>query len=1046
MDMQESSSSGLPSDQHGRHRHTLNQIVTITGDGIKCDTGSFFDMLPEIGRSKNVSQLFGRRSATPSVVVLITDGGSSFYEADREAGLLRKSGTSIVVIGVGSEINQTLLSAIADNSESLFLADDPNKLIADTSLILGKSCSAAESCSGGQINGWSEIGFPLLLDCPRLSNPIVDGNIFKFECYVNYTVPMAKKDDARFLVQFLHDGVPNPKYSTILSVSSETLTIYETDNNEKTEDDNVAQIYAYSSLPILCPDGQIGSCVISLSVTTNGSVAVYQREKRRPEKTNYKIRKCIYKFFEEDWKANESWAYDSSSPLQVAAMMKIVPVKIRHSNIIMKTRAKKKILSTKLDQVAAGTKYSPWNDYQLTPIQVQVIGGKKRGKCSSIGDPHITTFDGSRIDVYERGSSGIYYLFKSHTFNLKIQTYIEGLYNKQVAVNDGNEITVVTLTEIFQSGNRTKVTSDGSSKILVHTYSGVLITITRHSNALLEVFVDVPSQFWKETGGLCATYDGDKKNDFSLPGVTDFVKRYRIDSEDDSYFNFPQNNEVLREFCQCENNGDRVDKPTSDTRVCGLDDRSLDHSMPSYPVTTLLPRFVITNSRQRPRTKRDVDDGIYRDDIVDYEPPTVSDTYTPDTGPPVWGTHGITEAEAREQCTGALSKFPSYSVCRSKIQDGELENIILNCMTDIQITGDVPLSLNTLSVFQDVCRVNIINDAADYVADPEDPFSDPTFKTLFTSFLDTSCPANCSGNGVCKQAVCQCNPGYLGVDCSLRKGTAPSSVQYLEQLFCDKAERPCRSMRLQADNIVMLNDVSCKMMIKFYNSSQDTVIKEGTVQSPGRLSCKLPDNLPTFFTYRVAIKIDKEDEKRGLTTTFHALLINEFATLEDKIKDINLLLLNKYTTRKPTELCEALNLRSRQNVNGVRDQVFHSKDIKIADGFPEEINQEASRIKWLVEVSPANVKSICVVKAGQADKQDVNGNFLQKALTGLGDEVSKLTSKNVKVDYKVPEVESQKKPNPKRSTAAMIPVISTLITGSVITTFIVAFRIVEFPT
>jgi len=44
----------------------------------------------------------------------------------------------------------------------------------------------------------------------------------------------------------------------------------------------------------------------------------------------------------------------------------------------------------------------------------------------------------------------------------------------------------------------------------------------------------------------------------------------------------------------------------------------------------------------------------------------------------------------------------------------------------------------------------------------------------------------------------------------------------------------------------------------------------------------------------------------------------------------------------------------------------------------------------------------------------------------------------------VPEVESQKKPNPKRSTAAMIPVISTLITGSVITTFIVAFRVISF--
>jgi len=41
-------------------------------------------------------------------------------------------------------------------------------------------------------------------------------------------------------------------------------------------------------------------------------------------------------------------------------------------------------------------------------------------------------------------------------------------------------------------------------------------------------------------------------------------------------------------------------------------------------------------------------------------------------------------------------------------------------------------------------------------------------------------------------------------------------------------------------------------------------------------------------------------------------------------------------------------------------------------------------------VSSANVKGICVVKTGQADKQDVSGKFLQKALTGLGDEVSKV--------------------------------------------------------
>jgi len=63
----------------------------------------------------------------------------------------------------------------------------------------------------------------------------------------------------------------------------------------------------------------------------------------------------------------------------------------------------------------------------------------------------------------------------------------------------------------------------------VHTYSGVLITVQRYRNILLQVFVDVPAQFWKKTAGLCGSYDGDKNNDLILPGVTNIVKHYRWD-------------------------------------------------------------------------------------------------------------------------------------------------------------------------------------------------------------------------------------------------------------------------------------------------------------------------------------------------------------------------------------------------------------------------------------------------------------------------------------------------------------------------------------
>ena len=75
----------------------------------------------------------------------MTNGDSSFYEADREGRLLRESGVSVVVIGVGDDANRDLLSAIADNEDSLFFADDFAKLLSDTSLIQGRSCLAAES-------------------------------------------------------------------------------------------------------------------------------------------------------------------------------------------------------------------------------------------------------------------------------------------------------------------------------------------------------------------------------------------------------------------------------------------------------------------------------------------------------------------------------------------------------------------------------------------------------------------------------------------------------------------------------------------------------------------------------------------------------------------------------------------------------------------------------------------------------------------------------------------------------------------------------------
>ena len=79
------------------------------------------------------------------------------------------------------------------------------------------------------------------------------------------------------------------------------------------------------------------------------------------------------RLFEEDWNGNESWAYNKKSPLLVAAMIKVVPVKIRHAAITMKTRPTKRSMSTDVDNIPAGTEYSPWNGYQLPSLQVELL-------------------------------------------------------------------------------------------------------------------------------------------------------------------------------------------------------------------------------------------------------------------------------------------------------------------------------------------------------------------------------------------------------------------------------------------------------------------------------------------------------------------------------------------------------------------------------------------------------------------------------------------------------------------------------------------------
>ena len=70
------------------------------------------------------------------MAVLVTDGDSSVLETTYQAQLLRDKGVSILVIGVGDDINQDLLHTISNTDDNLLIISDFDKLSDETNFVI----------------------------------------------------------------------------------------------------------------------------------------------------------------------------------------------------------------------------------------------------------------------------------------------------------------------------------------------------------------------------------------------------------------------------------------------------------------------------------------------------------------------------------------------------------------------------------------------------------------------------------------------------------------------------------------------------------------------------------------------------------------------------------------------------------------------------------------------------------------------------------------------------------------------------------------------
>lgn len=873
----------------------------------------------------------------PNILILMTDGQSDKTSAVREADLARSEGIIVISIGIGGYDLGTL-QEIADSKqgERLFTFENFELLLNDLSLILGESCRTLTDCERGQLIHLTD-DYPDIADCPYLSDPyLVDNTLIEFTCNISYNESRVNSD-ARYKVTFLFDGVSDPAVPVHVLTPPETLVVlkerylhqrlnkyiscevesYFASSTEispgvrsrrywagiapskKTIDlyegfDKPVDLYFFSSLPIACDykTQAVGQCSMTLELSTaSDRIAMYQ-----PTTNNYtQIRSCSFRLFYNDWKANESLAYDEQGPLQLLAKRDPQLSLPTTFNLTVKIS-----LAPKHDDM--GSFKAAFDDYEPYTTKI-TVHEQLPAVCRIYHDVWIRTFDRPRAYpamqqgyfVYVRSSSSRIFEVQGGQF----PCYLGGGSSCSVAClvvvregkyimaldrcNDNNELLTLALnTESITDVNTVFnydpstfgmmiTTNPSRTEYMIKTVGGARIVVTFLPRGF-NIDITLSARDFQKTKGLCGTFDDDPNNEFIPKGGTvsvgdsnldQFIESWRLPNKntllEGTHSGISETDEQL--FCHCADNYNRTNRPI-DGASCGfnaLEDPLADVDNPREYVRALIPKYIIQAAKRR--RKRSTHGAKLRtDDVIDYAPTALPAT-TDNGPPPAWGSgsHNITEVEARKVCIDAIDGSPAAEACSDVKQTAEYSDMIRTCLQDIQRTGSLEWAAGRRREFNRICVQSIITqDVGD--RNSENATALVQSVNAVTSLL---CPEDCSGHGTCRSGTCQCTQDYLGADCSVKKTQVPVIKKYLNQGGCDLKENRCRTMRVVAEGVANTPTLTCSITIIKPNGG-GTVKKNypGHLETSNIVRCPLPELKEVTsdilgYSYKVQISNDR---------------------------------------------------------------------------------------------------------------------------------------------------------------------------------------------